>query len=371
MVVSVHEIRALVTECLALRKYVNCVHRLFGWSQAETEARAQQPRVTQLLGLERGINDPERWQSYAAANDIDELVAALKQDRHEAAKNREFWKSKPIPIRCDDATLETLALRVEHGPPVILTKAEIETHFDFSSAVHFWEWIPEYTTIWFAFGMHLSYPDADLFRSMAFFHNEAVRASQGVESALSEMAQGRDRRASLFSGLRMKKLFACQAIVNACLLVEAFLNGLASVALSKNAGSLSRQEELFLREVQRKGGVEKQRFVSTQDKLAEWVKLISPRKVGLDRGRSPFQDFDKALELRHAIVHLAASKVNTYESLDHKEATRTTDAAVAVIREICRCLAVDPARPSYPGWLKDRGPDGFFQSDSDRAANSD
>jgi hypothetical protein len=215
-------------------------------------------RLQQMIGLQRGIDDPEWWRNYAAANDIDELVAALKRDRDEAAKNREFWKNKPIPIRCDDATLEALALRVEHGPPVVLTKAEVEKYFDFSPAVHFWEWIPEYTRIWFAFGMHWSYPDADLFRSMAFFHDEAVRASQGIESGLSEMAQGRDRRACLFRGLSMEKLFACQAIVNACLLVEAFLNGLGSVALSGKAGSFSQEQQESLRDT-------KEHHVSTKD----------------------------------------------------------------------------------------------------------
>jgi hypothetical protein len=299
------------------------------------------------------------------------IIRAFEQERKLTAKKKEEWRQPPFPVRCDDATLEALALRVEHGPPVLLTKAEVETYFDFSRFFVFWEWVPEYTKFLFAFGIHWSYPDADLFRSMAYFHDEALRAFQGVESALSEMAEGRDHRARLFHGLPMKKLFACQAIVNACLLVEAFLNGLASVALSKEAASFSKQEALFLRELKEKDGVERQRLVSTQDKLADWVKLISPREVGLDRGRNPFQDFEKVLELRHAIVHLSTSKVATYESLGHDEATRAADSAIAVVREICRCLAVDPARPSYPGWLKDRGPDGFFQSDSDRGAGSD
>jgi hypothetical protein len=102
--------------------------------------------------------------------------------------------------------------------------------------------------------MHWSYPDADLFRSMAFFHDQAIRASGDVGAALSEMGNGSDRRASLFHGLRMKKLFACQAIVNACLVVEAFLNGLASIALIKKAGAFSRQDELLLLEQQDTSG---------------------------------------------------------------------------------------------------------------------
>lgn len=360
---SVDRLHALQAECVQLWKHMNCIHRLFG-SPAELDAQAQALRMEQLktrIERLRESRDPE-----APAK----IVRAFEQEREIASKKKDEWRQPPFPVRCDDATLEALALRVEHGPPVFLTKAEVEMYFDFSRFFVFWEWIPEYTKFWFAFGIHWSYPDADLFRSMELFHDEAVRAFKGVESALSEMAQGQDHRARLFRGLPMKKMFACQAIVNACLVVEAFLNGLASVALSRRSASFSRQEELFLRESQEKGGVERQKFVSTQDKMAEWVKLISPRKIGLDRGRSPFQDFEKVLDLRHAIVHLAGSKIETYESLGHEEATHAVDAAVAVIREICRCLAVDPAQPSYPGWLKHRGADGLFQSDSERAADS-
>jgi hypothetical protein len=356
MAVSVDRIHALKADCLELWKYINCIHRLFG-SPAEAEAQAQTLRMQQLKGqIEqlRYSRDPEARTK---------LIRAFEQEREIAANKKEEWKRGPFPVLCDDATLEALALRVEHGPPVLLSKGEIEKHFDLSRAIHFWQWLPEYTRVLFAFGMYWSCPDADFFRSMAFFHDEAVRASQGVETALSEMANGRDRVANLFRGLSMKKLFACQAIVNACLLVEAFLNGLASVALSRKAGSFSPEEESSLQDT-------KHHPVSTQCKMAEWVKLMSPRKVGLEKGRNPYQDFNKILDLRHAIVHLGTSKIETYESLGHEEATLAADAAVAVIREICRCLAVDATRPGYPGWLKERGPDGFFQSDFGRAVSS-
>jgi hypothetical protein len=161
----------------------------------------------------------------------------------------------------------------------------------------------------------------------------------------------------------MKKIYACQTIVNACLVVEAFVNGLASVALNKLGGSLSKEEKLFLQELREHNGTIKQRFVRTQDKLVEWVKLMCPRspKVGLEAGRAPYQDFREIQQLRDSIIHLSSSKAESFESIGHTAASRAADVAIAVIREICRCLAADPSCAAYPPWLRDRGPDGLFK----------
>jgi hypothetical protein len=367
---AVDRIRRLVADCITLRKYVNYIAFLFGWPRAIAEARSQEERLEELLVLQQEMSDANRRKSYEAENDLDALVMELEHEKEQAAKSRDFWRANPIPIRCDDATLESLALRVRRGPPVILTKPQIEEVFDFSGAVHFWDWIPEYVRIWFQFGMIWSYPDVDLFRAMAFFHDEALRASRGVATALSEMSGGTDRRATLFRGLSLKKMYACQSIVNACLLVEAFLNGLASVALSRKDASLSTKERLYLSEKQEKDGAVRQKFISTQDKLAEWVRILSSRNEGLDRERNPYQDFNRILELRHSIVHLERSKIGIYESIGQEKASVAATAAIEVIREICRCLAKDSEKPAFPGWLKSYGADGFFQSNPNDAANA-
>ena len=355
MASTIDRIHALNAECVELWKYINCLHRIFG-SYVEADARDQDQRKKQLE-----IRVKQLQVSQERDADI-QIINAFEQEKTIAIKTKELWRQGPFPILCDEATLEKLALRVQHGPPVILTKPEIETYFDFSKAILFWEWIPDYTTIWFAFGMHWAYPDADLFGTMTYFHDKSAHAIQDVQSTLLEMISGRDARANLFQSQQMKKLYTCQTIVNACLLVEAFMNGLASVALKRKAESFSKHDQLDLQEQKEEKGIIKQKFVRIEDKMVEWLKLISPRKIGLNRGEAPYQDFKKILKLRHAIVHLSAAKVETYESLGHIEATQAADATVTVtvIREICMCLAVDPAQPQYPGWLKDRGPDGLF-----------
>jgi len=90
----------------------------------------------------------------------------------------------------------------------------------------------------------------------------------------------------------------------------------------------------------------------------------------LDAGKQPYQDFREIQESRDSIVHLADSKIGAYESIGPAEASRAADVAIAVIREICRCLAADPNQVAFPPWLKDRGPDGLFQPNSDDAAGS-
>lgn len=352
MLDTVQHVRDLVAECIALRSYVNFVAFLFGWPEAKAEAQSQEVRLKQLARIRRSTEDAESWSTFSSENDVTLLLAALCEDKEASAQRRTWCKQNPIPILCDDEVLESLARRVKDGPAVVLSKDEIEKHFDFSRAFPFWDWIPVYTRIWFAFGLHWSYPDADLFQSMAFFHDETARAYQGVDSALSDMTSGKDRRADLFRGLPAKKMFACQTVVNACLLVEAFLNGIASVALKKTGARLSEEERSSLGE---------EKFVNTQDKLVKSVKLISPRNVGLDRDKQPYGAFREIQQSRDSIIHLKSSTVGVYESIGHETASRAADTAIAVIREVCRCLAVkSPEDATFPPWLKNRGSDGLF-----------
>lgn len=357
-------VRDLVEQCLAGRLYVNYIAYLFGWKEAENEGRVQKEELEFLVGLQATLDDTEQSAALEDSGSLSDLVARLNEDLAKADASRDWWRQNPVPVICDDETLKSLAIRVRNGPPVILSKAEIESHFDMSHAVRFWDWMPTYTKVWFAFGLHWSLPDANVFESMAYFHDETLMESQHTQSVLGDMGNSQDRRSDLFASLPRKKMFACQTLINACLCVESFINGLASVARTKLASELSDDELLFLSEQRMKNGMLKQRFVSTQDKLVDWVKLMSPQtpKVGLEKGKSPLQDFREIQRLRDSIVHLSDTKADEYDSIGEDDASRAVDVTISVIREICTCIASDPKHVAYPPWLKDRGSHGFFDS---------
>ncbi len=114
------------------------------------------------------------------------------------------------------------------------------------------------------------------------------------------------------------------------------------------------------RAIDKKTGLQAQKFVGLEDKLFQWVKLISPRFETFDKGAQPYQSFRAVLEYRNSIVHLAATKAEKYRSIDFKVAMDAVTLALEVAQSICRFIAPDPKAVAFPTWLLTRKPDGLF-----------
>lgn len=58
MIAPIDQVRELVVECLSHRMYVNLVAYLFGWPEAQAEARSQEARLSQLRDICQLLDDP-------------------------------------------------------------------------------------------------------------------------------------------------------------------------------------------------------------------------------------------------------------------------------------------------------------------------
>jgi hypothetical protein len=125
--------------------------------------------------------------------------------------------------------------------------------------------------------------------------------------------------------------------------------------------SLSENEKLFLRERQKgKDGKEKQKFVSIENKLHEWVKIISPTGTTFNKGAKPFQDFIKIKKHRDALIHFSSTKLENLQSIDFDTVSEAVYTTIEIIKKICEFTADDPDSVDYPFWLKEPNGDGMF-----------
>ena len=94
---------------------------------------------------------------------------------------------------------------------------------------------------------------------------------------------------------------------------------LADICFNIQCCKLTEKQQLYLKEqVKDKEGTIRQKFVSIEDKLCEWIRIMSPRGETFDRGMNPFQKFMKMKQYRDSIVHLSSKKVSAYNSILNK-----------------------------------------------------
>ena len=283
----------------------------------------------------------------------------------QAEERKALWKKgvyAPMKVRCPDDEVYRMANQIKADGFVELTKRELEERFDLSRAVRGWAQIPGYTRINLHGGLGFVSPEAELFRSMCWLNNETLRTGRDMDDRRRAVASGDADVDAYESSFDVHRTMCRQTVVSAFLVVEAYLNGLASAFLANRGDRLSEKERLWLQERARKpSGVEYQRFVKTDEKLHGWIKLMSPRDETFDKGRDPFQGFIRIKKYRDALVHMAEEKVLRFWSVDAETAGDAADTASRIIEHISRCLAPDPDRAEYPFWFVPRQADGTFE----------
>ncbi|HHY13306.1 MAG TPA: hypothetical protein GX526_01485, partial [Thermoanaerobacterales bacterium] len=232
------------------------------------------------------------------------------------------------------------------------TKEEIDDVLDFSHFIEFWDKLPGYTILFLGSNnILISSPEFDLFESACWFHNEALKSNDMNVDGWEEDLFGQKQSIH-------HKNMCRQTIINSFLFLEAFINSLAYDFAEKNK-NISKEDKLFLTEKTiNKQGKKVQRFVSIEDKLHKWVKIMSPRSETFDKGRLPFQDFKEIKKVRDTIIHLTNKKVEYFRSINLEFAQKALDVSVEMVKEIARFISHD--KVEYPFWLKDKDEDGFY-----------
>lgn len=228
--------------------------------------------------------------------------------------------------------------------------------------VNFWNKIPGYTLVQLGSGITVSSPEFELFESMCWCHDEAFRTKKELDEFKKKKDWSKDSISSYRQLLGLHAMHCRQTVINAFLLIESFVNGVVHVSLSLPNKTLTHEQRLYLTErVKDKIGVEKQKFVSIENKLHEWIKIISPNNSTFDKGSRVFQEFMKIKEYRDAIVHLSASKVSNFRTIDFNVASNSVRTVIEMIKRISEFIAADSHNVEYPFWLKSSDPDGMFR----------
>jgi hypothetical protein len=400
--IKLREIRSVLDQCLVLHDYVSCVFWLFGISVQEAPLQAEMLQT--LVGLreefaeaEARASDPRK--TVVFTTNPDELLEQLRSVKVGLEANKELWKSGLIEIRCSDEELRSIALKIKDEGRVCFSKSEFDQRFNRCSSDPFWRFVPDYTLIFLGGGMGISSPEYDMFRAMCCCHDRAVLTGRQLEKFRQLIVNNIDDRGvvnfeeldaderGLLNlerlplraqwqgfvhfwelGEQLAYLTAShlqevrQAVVDACLFVEAFINAVAHAYRSNPAKSLSPEEDLYLQEraIDRSTGAPREKFVSLQDKLCRWVELISPRGETFDKGANPYQSFRTIQGYRDSIVHLSSTKAEKYRRIDLGVANQAVDVALQVVQSICQYIAPSLTEVAYPKWLVQRRPDGLF-----------
>ena len=165
-----------------------------------------------------------------------------------------------------------------------------------------------------------------------------------------------------FRVLALLRMMSIQTVINSFLVLEAYLNSLAHLFLANPSRSLTREEQLSLREQTRdKSGDLRKKFVPIENKLCDWVKIISPRGETFDRGKRPFQDFLKLKANRDSIVHLSEKKISTYNEIGFDTAKQSVDLVLDLIEHVIGFIAACGDTKEHPWWFRRQGPDGRFR----------
>jgi hypothetical protein len=345
----------IVEECLIHFDYANCICCLFGGSTKDATSLAEALDWLQCI-RDQLVQDGDHVQG--------DTLQRLLRMRTVGDDYRNFWKENwPIKILCSDDELRRLAMKVKGEGVVSFSKADFDEQFDLSDVDPFWRSEPDYTRVILGGGFRISSPARDMFYAMCHCHDRAVATGRELGNLRRHVANADDvDEADRLNLAALHHLEVIQTVINACVFVEAFVNSVAHAYRCKAAASLSPEVDRFLREraIDKQTGGEREKFVSLQDKLYHWVQLVSPRRESFDKGANPYQAFQRIQEYRDSIVHLSATKVETYHRIDLPVAIQAANVALEVVEAICRYIAPNAAVVAYPKWLAKRQSDGLF-----------
>lgn len=395
------DIRRTVDECVVLYDYPNCVCWLFGISHLEVPNQVEMWEKLcdfreQFVEADNQADDPKKVVMFQ--RDPVELLRELQTIKKAGEENRDLWRNGLIRIICSDDEVRQLAVKVRTEGTVSLSKAEFDQRFDLSAMDPYWCHVPDYTQVFIGGSIGVSSPEYDMYRAMCDCYDRAVvshRDRDEFQQRIRENAddQGLIRLDALnwkewnnFAGVSLPKgregvvhiwelgglmthlarlhgQEVRQVIIDACLFVEAFVNSVAHAYRCRPTRPLSPEQDLFLQErvIDKNTGKEREKYVALQDKLHQWIQIISPNGATFDKGGNPFQAFRTIQEYRDSIVHLSGAKVEKYRDIDLALATQAVDVAVEIARSICRFIASGPTAVSFPKWLVGRIADGLFQ----------
>jgi len=366
---SVKKILQLIEALIINVDYTNCVYWILGISSNDTPAQTsffryllEQREEYRRLYLQ--IRDAQKkGRSFLVLN-VEDRVTMFEQLLDISYRTKNMWKNDPVKILCSDSKLRDLAIQVKEKGLVELSKIEIEKYFDFSKIVSFWNRIPSYTSFIVGGGIRFSSPEFDLFEAMCWSFNEMVRTNHEM-LALRSQVEKTDSDMSVFYvyGYKLsKQLIMCrQTVINAFLLVEAFINSVADSSLADPTRNYTNEQKLHLRErAKDKNDNERQKFVPIEIKLCEWTKIISHTGKTFNKGDKLFQEFMKVKEYRDAIVHLSATKIKKYYLIDFEIAHKAVQLALEMVKKISEYTAPDSNNIEYPFWLAEPQSDGLF-----------
>ena len=360
---SVHEIIQAIDVCLKDLSYLNALFWIFGISPRDIpnhialwekflQQREEYHRMV-VLGKQQGKK--------AVITNAADILKGYNEISKGININKEMWKNGPLKVLCSDGKLIPIASKVKERGFVAFTKDEFQKHFDISRVVEFWDGVPSYTIFFLGRGLTVSSPEFDLFEAMCWFHDEALRTHQELRRHQNRIGSAEFDEADYKNILAMHFIMCRQTLINSFLLVEAFLNSLADVHLSDPRKTITDEEKLYLGEKTKdSAGKLRQKFVSIQDKLHDWVRIISPRGETFDKGKNPYQTFLKIKKYRDSLVHLSAQKVSSFRSIDFDVAMKSVDTAIEIIERISEFVSLKPSATQYPFWLKRREDDGMF-----------
>lgn len=362
---SVREAIRLINESLEDMAYVVAICTLWGISAHDLSDHAELARdLFERKAYYEQICEEEKCRKQQALLPPG-TITSLQDVRAHAKGDKLAWKNGPVKVVCSDKKLLDFASRARQGIPLEFRKDEVGKYFDFRSAIPFWDSVPGYTLILIGGGITFSSPEYDLFQAMCWSSDEAVRTRIELEGILERVVMEGSQVEALYTTQARHRTMCIQTVVNAFFLLEAYLNSVAHLYLIDPRNTLSDELRQYLQEqaIDKRGNV-RQRFVSTEDKLYEWIKIISPRGETFDRGRNPFQEFRKLREYRDAIVHLSENKVTTYNSIDHEVCKRAVAMVIEIVDAISAYIAPTPSDLQSVWWLSRPNSAGFFNLSS-------
>jgi hypothetical protein len=282
----------------------------------------------------------------------DSAMASVQHLIVETRQVKDRWKARPFRV-LSELGFRDAAMAAKESGVLLLSKKHCEPFLDLTPLIGSLTQVPDHTLfVLGAAGVGVVSPEFDLYESMCLSLSLAS-TSQREHLSLKAHLEQSDQLDSVFRKQRELAAHSRNAVIAAFLLVEAFMNGLARLTVSDGSRGLSENERLFLKERVRKQGQERQKFVSIEDKVVEWTKIISPSGRTFDKGREPFQSFSRLKQYRDAIVHFGPEKVEEYRAIDCSAAKACCGTAIQIIKEVCEFVEARGNTPSYPFWLRD------------------
>lgn len=363
---QIDRIIEILDEILGYLEYLQSLYFLF---DIESENINSQRELAQKMIEERqkylNILQEERISKRKALilNEI-EVIEKFTKISNILKLEREKWKNGNIKIVCSDSKLIELVHKIQKdGVALELKKQDISSYFDFSKIFSRWNDIPNYTIFVVGEGIAISSPEQDFFRYMTWFYDESLRLHNEKQTQIQLFKNNSSQfnQDYFFKITTNYKMMCVQTVINAFLLLEAFLNSLSYSYIEKYGEQIDEDRKLLLLEQTKdKTGKYRQKYVSIENKLIEWVKIISPRGISFDRGEKIFQKFIKMKNIRDALVHLSGEKVPTYISVDFDTVQEVVETLIDIINQISIYIGDNPEKAHLPWWLQKIQDDGFF-----------